>query len=41
MSLTANLGGYNESVAIPDAPAEAKTFAELFSDLGLDPDVGE
>ncbi len=36
MSLTANLGNYNETVAIPDAPTEAKTFAELFGDLGLE-----
>jgi hypothetical protein len=36
LSLTANLGSYNESVTIPDAPAEAKTFAEFFGDLGIE-----
>jgi hypothetical protein len=41
LSLTANLGGYNESVSVPEAPAEAKTFAELFGDLGLATDSGE
>lgn len=41
LSLTANFGQYNESVTIPEAPAEVKTFAELFGDLGLDPEAEE
>lgn len=41
LSLTANFGQYNESVPIPAAPTEAKTFAELFGDLGLDPEAEE
>lgn len=41
LSLMANLGDYNESVSVPEAPAEAKTFTELFGELGLEPDSGE
>jgi hypothetical protein len=41
MELSANFGSYNESVTIPEAPAEAKTFAEVFGELGIDPEGGE
>jgi hypothetical protein len=36
LNLTANLGDYNQTVAIPEAPAEAKTFTEIFGDLGIE-----